>query len=196
MAERLTDTALDILFRTARTQNGWLDGPVTDEVIAEIFGLARLGPTSANCSPARFAFLRSSEAKEKLRPALSKANVDKTMTAPLTVIVAYDKLFYQHLPKLFPHADAKAWFTSSPDFAIETALRNTSLQAAYLILAARSLGYDAGPMSGFDRAKVDTAFFAGTSWVSDMLINIGHGDPGRVFERLPRLDIEEACRFL
>jgi 3-hydroxypropanoate dehydrogenase len=138
-------------------------------------------------------FVRSAEAKEKLRPALSSGNLEKTMAAPVTVIAAIDAQFFEKLPELFPHADAKSWFTSSPAVAEETAFRNGTLQAGYLILAARSLGLDTGPMSGFDKAKVDEAFFAGTSWKSNFLINIGHGDPAKLFGRLPRLPFDEAC---
>ena len=192
----IDDNALDILFRTARSQNGWLPEPVSREQLAEIYELTKMGPTSANCSPARFVFVVTDDGKEKLRPALSSGNLDKTMKAPATAIVAYDKAFCEKLPELFPHADARSWFTSSPALAEETAFRNGSLQGAYLILAARSLGLDAGPMSGFDKAKVDEAFFAGTTWASNFLVNIGQGDPSKVFDRLPRMDIDDACRFV
>lgn len=181
------------LFTEARTHNGWSDQPVTDAELQKIYELTRMGPTSANCSPARFVFVRSAEAKEKLRPALSSGNLEKTMAAPVTVIAAIDAQFFEKLPELFPHADARSWFTSSPAVAEETAFRNGTLQAGYLILAARSLGLDTGPMSGFDKAKVDEAFFAGTSWKSNFLINLGHGDPSKLFGRLPRLSFEEAC---
>ncbi|MFG1427424.1 malonic semialdehyde reductase [Roseixanthobacter glucoisosaccharinicivorans] len=184
---------LDILFRTARSHNKWRDGTVSDETLVELYDLLKMGPTSANCSPGRFVFVRTPEGKEKLRPALSKGNLDKTMAAPVTVIVARDEAFYDHLPKLFPHADAKSWFTSSPDAARETAFLNGTLQGAYLILAARALGLDAGPMGGFDKAKVDAAFFAGTTWKANFLVNLGHGDPSGVFGRLPRFDFAEAC---
>ena len=190
---RLAPDALDALFRTARTQNKWLDRSVPDTLLREIYDLAKMGPTSANCSPARFVFVRTPEGKEKLRPALSSGNLDKTMKAPVTVIVAEDALFYDHLPKLFPHADARSWFTSSAEMANETAFRNSSLQGAYLILAARTLGLDAGPMSGFKRDLVDAAFFAGASHRSNFLVNLGYGDPSGVFARLPRLAFEEAC---
>ncbi|WP_313614406.1 malonic semialdehyde reductase [Agrobacterium sp.] len=189
----LDDKALAALFTEARTHNGWSDQPVTDAELQKIYELTRMGPTSANCSPARFVFVRSAEAKEKLRPALSSGNLEKTMAAPVTVIAAIDAQFFEKLPELFPHADAKSWFTSSPAVAEETAFRNATLQAGYLILAARSLGLDTGPMSGFDKAKVDQAFFAGTSWKSNFLINIGHGDPAKLFGRLPRLPFDEAC---
>lgn len=189
----LDSKALAALFTEARTHNGWSDQPVTDAELQKIYELTRMGPTSANCSPARFVFVRSAEAKEKLRPALSSGNLEKTMAAPVTVIAAIDVQFFEKLPELFPHADAKSWFTSSPAVAEETAFRNGTLQAGYLILAARSLGLDTGPMSGFDKAKVDEAFFAGTSWKSNFLINIGHGDPAKLFGRLPRLPFDEAC---
>jgi 3-hydroxypropanoate dehydrogenase len=189
----LDSNALAALFTEARTHNGWSDQPVTDAELQKIYELTRMGPTSANCSPARFVFVRSAEAKEKLRPALSSGNLEKTMAAPVTVIAAIDEQFFEKLPELFPHADAKSWFTSSPAVAEETAFRNGTLQAGYLILAARSLGLDTGPMSGFDKAKVNEAFFAGTSWKSNFLINLGHGDPSKLFGRLPRLSFEEAC---
>jgi 3-hydroxypropanoate dehydrogenase len=192
----LSPEALDKLFLSARTQNKWRPEPIDDATLKRLYDLVKMGPTSANCSPARFVFVKTAEAKEKLRPALSKNNLEKTMSAPATVIVAYDKLFYEQLPKLFPHADARSWFTSSPAVAEETAFRNSSLQGAYLILAARSLGLDCGPMSGFDRAKLDEAFFAGTNWTTNFLVNLGHGDPAGLFGRLPRLDFEEACKIV
>ncbi len=154
-----------------------------------------MGPTSANCSPARFVFVRTPEGKERLRPCLSSGNLEKTLAAPVTVIVAYDKQFYEALPQLFPHADARSWFTSSPAFAEQTALRNSSLQAAYLILAARSLGLDAGPMSGFDAKALDAEFFADSQWTANMLINLGHGLPEKLHPRLPRLAFTDACTF-
>ena len=193
MNPALDATALAALFTEARTQNGWTAEPVSDALLAQIYALARMGPTSANCSPGRFVFLRTPEAKQRLAPALSASNYDKTMTAPVTVIAAWDTAFYDKLPKLFPHTDARPWFTGSPEMAHETAFRNGTLQAAYLMLAARSLGLDAGPMSGFDKAKVNAAFFAGTTWTANFLINLGHGDPSKVFSRLPRLDFDEAC---
>jgi 3-hydroxypropanoate dehydrogenase len=189
------DKALDALFRTARTQNKWRDLPVSDALLREVYELAKMGPTSANCCPARFVFVRTLEGKDKLRPALSSANLAKTMSAPVTVIVAEDALFYDQLPRLFPHADARSWFTSSPDMAKETAFRNASLQGAYLIMAARALGLDAGPMSGFKPDLVDEAFFAGTSCKTNFLVNLGYGDPAGVLQRLPRLDFDDACAF-
>lgn len=192
----LDDAALDTIFRAARTKSAWRDAPVDDDLLREVFDLAKLGPTSANCSPARFVFVRTREAKEKLRPTLNPGNVDKTMTAPVTVIVAYDPLFYDHLPKLFPHADARNWFAGNPDFAEETAFRNGSLQGAYLIIAARALGLDCGPMSGFDRAKVDQAFLSEQGWRSNFLINLGYGEATDPYPRAPRFEFEEACEIL
>jgi 3-hydroxypropanoate dehydrogenase len=193
MTTALDHAALATLFTEARTQNGWTPEPVSDDLLRQVYELARMGPTSANCSPARFVFLRTPQARQRLAPALSASNYDKTMTAPVTVIAAWDTAFYDKLPQLFPHTDARAWFTGSPEVAHETAFRNGTLQAAYLILAARSLGLDAGPMSGFDKAKVDAEFFAGTTWTANFLINLGHGDASKVFARLPRLDFADAC---
>lgn len=185
--------AIGALFLSARTHNGWTAQSVDDEILRELYDLVKMGPTSANCSPGRFVFVRTVEGKEKLRPALSSGNLVKTMSSPVTVIVAADSAFYEKLPFLFPHADARAWFTSSPELAEETAFRNSTLQGAYLIMAARALGLDTGPMSGFDRKKVDEAFFAGTTWRSNFIVNIGHGDPSKLFGRLPRMPFEEAC---
>ncbi len=189
----LDHQALATLFTEARTHNGWLDKPVSDALLREVYDLTKMGPTSANCCPARFVFVRSPEGKEKLKPSLSSGNLEKTMAAPVTVIAAIDSEFYEKLPALFPHADARSWFTSSPAVAEETAFRNATLQAGYLILAARSLGLDTGAMSGFDKPKVDEAFFAGTTWKSNFLINLGYGDPSKLFGRLPRLPFEDAC---
>lgn len=192
----LDPAALDLLFRNARTHTKWTDQPVTDEDLHEVFDLLKMAPTSANCSPARFLFLRSREAKEKLRPALSAGNVEKTMAAPVTVIVAHDPHFYDQLPKLFPHADAKSWFAGNFDLAQETAFRNGTLQGAYLILAARAVGLDCGPMSGFDNAKVDAAFLSDRGWKSNFLVNLGHGDASALFPRSPRFEFAEACQVL
>jgi 3-hydroxypropanoate dehydrogenase len=194
MTEALTASALATLFTEARTHNGWLDKPVTDAQLQQIYQLARMGPTSANCSPARIVFVCSQEAKQKLAPALSSGNLAKTLSAPVTAIVGWDPQFYDALPELFPHGDARSWFTSSPELAHETAFRNSSLQAAYLIMACRALGLDTGPMSGFDAAKVDEAFLAEFGWKSNFLINIGYGDSSKVYARLPRLDYDRACR--
>ncbi len=188
---------LDLLFREARTHNKWHDDAVSDETLHDLYDLLKQGPTSANCSPARFMFLRTKEAKERLAPALSSGNLAKTMAAPVTVIVAYDPKFYEHLPTLFPHnPDATSWFTSNESLAATTAFRNGTLQGAYLILAARALGLDTGGMSGFDNAKVDAEFLAGRGWRSNFLVNLGKGDPEGVFGRSPRLSFDEACVLL
>lgn len=193
MNEAINPGALKTLFTDARTHNGWQDIPVSDEILREIYDLMKWGPTSANCSPARIVFVRTPEGKEKLAPALSSGNLAKTLAAPVTAIVAWDSEFYERLPELFPHGDARSWFTSSPELARETAFRNSSLQAAYLIFACRALGLDTGPMSGFDPQKVDAAFFTGTHLKSNLLINIGYGDASKVYGRLPRLTFEDAC---
>lgn len=191
----LDPASLAALFTDARTHYAWTDAPVPDETLQALFDLVKMGPTSANCSPGRFVFLRTPEAKEKLRPALSAGNIDKTMAAPVTVIVAEDPKFYDRLPELFPHADARAWFAGNDALAEETAFRNSTLQGGYMILAARALGLDAGPMSGFDRAIADAAFFADTGWKSNFLLNLGHGDPAGLSPRAPRLSFDEACRL-
>jgi 3-hydroxypropanoate dehydrogenase len=191
----LSDDALDQLFHQARTHNGWQAKPVDDALLKRLIELALLGPTSANCSPGRFVFVKSPEAKEKLRPALSAGNLEKTMAAPATVIVGMDMAFYEHLPKLFPHADARPWFAGNDKMIAETAFRNATLQGAYLIMAARALGLDTGPMSGFDAAKVDAAFFAGTTVKTNFLINLGYGDPSKLFARSPRFTFDEAARI-
>lgn len=194
--ETLDDLALDRIFREARTHNKWTDRPVSDDKLRELYDLLKFAPTSANASPARFVFVRTPEGKAKLKSALSAGNLEKTMTAPVTVIVAHDLHFYDKLPELFPHApDAKNWFTGSYSFAEQTAFRNGSLQGAYLILAARAVGLDAGPMSGFDNAKVDEAFLAGTNWKSNFLVNLGYGDAEGLFPRNPRLSFEDAARL-
>jgi 3-hydroxypropanoate dehydrogenase len=194
-AAPLDDQALDQLFRAARTQNKWQDRPVPDAKLQELYELLKWGPTSANSSPARFVFVRTPEGKAKLKEALSAGNTEKTMTAPVTVIVCYDSYFYDKLGQLFPHADAKPWFTSSPEFAEKTAFRNGSLQGAYLMLAARAIGLDVGAMSGFDNAKVDELFLFGTGWKSNFLVNLGYGDPAGLFPRSPRLSFDEAARL-
>ncbi|HFR4115147.1 TPA: malonic semialdehyde reductase [Yersinia enterocolitica] len=196
MAQILTPDALATLFTDARTHNGWLDKPVDDALLKQAYHLARMGPTSANCCPARFVFIRSSEAKERLKPVLSSGNLTKTLQAPVTAIVAYDPVFYDVLPKLFPHGDARSWFTSSPELATETAFRNSSLQAAYLIIACRALGLDTGPMSGFNNAQVDEIFLSEKGWKSNLLVNIGYGDINKLYERSPRLAFDEACQVL
>jgi len=196
MTEALSPAALDQLFREARTQNKWQDKPVSDDTLRELYDLMKWGPTSANSSPARFLFLRTPEAKAKLKEALSAGNVEKTMTAPVVVIVAHDPKFYDLLPRLFPHADAKSWFSGNWSLADTTAFRNGTLQGAYLMLAARALGLDVGAMSGFDNGKVDELFLGDTGWKSNWLVTLGHGDPSGVFERSPRLGFDEACKLL
>jgi 3-hydroxypropanoate dehydrogenase len=192
---RLDDATLDRLFRKARTANAWQKQPVSDETLRELYSLLALGPTSANQSPARFVFVRTPEGKAKLREALSPGNVDKTMSAPVTAIVAYDPKFYDQLPKLFPHADARAWFAGNEAFAERSAFLNSSLQVAYLILAARSLGLDTGPMTGFDAAKLDDLFFAESGFKSTVLVNLGIADPAGTLGRLPRLSFDEAVQL-
>jgi 3-hydroxypropanoate dehydrogenase len=196
MPQPLPQDALDQLFRTARTHNR-LTGEVSDETLHALYELVKMGPTTANASPARFVFVKSREAKKRLEPALDEGNREKTMNAPVTVIVAHDMAFFEKLPYLFPHTDAKSWFDTKPDDQLEpVALRNGSLQGAYLILAARALGLDTGPMSGFDNAKVDAEFFGGTRIRSNFLVNLGQGDPAHIFARSPRLPFDEAARIL
>jgi 3-hydroxypropanoate dehydrogenase len=192
----LDDWSLDLLFRDARSFSAWRPDPVTDDELRRVWDLAKLGPTSANCLPARVLFLRSAEAKEKLRPALSAGNVAKTMAAPVTAIVGHDVEFHDLLPRLFPEADARRWFAGNHDLLETTAFRNGSLQGAYLILACRAVGLDCGPMSGFDNALVDELFFRGTSIRSNFLVNIGRGDGTHLPPRRPRLGFEEACKVL
>lgn len=192
---RLDNAALDHIFREARTHNGWQKDPVSEATLREVVELARMAPTSVNCQPLRIVFARSAEAKEKLKPALMEGNVAKTMEAPVTAILGYDKKFYEHLPRLFPAVDARAWYVGNEGFANHTALVNGTLQVAYFILAARSLGLDCGPMSGFDADKVDAAFFAGTSVRANVLVNLGHGDVSKLYPRAPRLSFEEMASF-
>jgi 3-hydroxypropanoate dehydrogenase len=194
MSELLSETGLDALFRHARTFNAWLPRDVSDEQLHQLYDLAKFGPTSANASPMRLVFVKSGEAKAKLAPSLSEGNRAKTMEAPVTAIVATDHEFYEQLPQLFPHADARSWFVGNQPLIDITAFRNSTLQGAYVLMAARSLGLDCGPMSGFDNAGVDAAFFAGTSVRSNFLISIGYGDASRnLFPRSPRLAFDEAC---
>jgi 3-hydroxypropanoate dehydrogenase len=194
---RLSDESLDLIFRTARTYGVWRDEPVSDETLHELYDLMKLAPTSANMSPARIVFLRTKEAKERLLSSLSPMNVEKTMSAPVTAIVAYDLHFFEKLPKLFPfNPKFKEMFENSPELAQTAAVRNGGLQGGYFILAARAVGLDCGPMSGFDNAKLDAEFFAGTSIKSNFLCNLGHGEAANLHPRAPRLDFEEACRIL
>ena len=192
----LDAAALDLLFNSARTHNAWQDRKIEPELLSAIYDLAKMGPTSANCSPARFVFVQSEAAKAKLKPALLESNVDKTMSAPVTVIVGSDQAFYERLPQLFPHADAKSWFVGNAELIAATAFRNSTLQAAYLMMAARALGLDCGPMSGFNNALVDASFFAGTAVESNFLINLGYGDANALFPRSPRLNFAEACQLV
>lgn len=193
---QLDDHSLNTLFREAHTHSHWLDKPVSDELIHQIYDLMKWAPTSANSSPARIVFVRGAAAKEKLLAAMAPGNVDKTRTAPVTAIVAYDLEFYEKLPVLYPPADARSWFAGNQSLIDTTAFRNGTLQGAYLILAARARGLDAGPMSGFDNAKVDEAFFAGTPIKSNFLVNLGYGDAGKLFPRNPRLAFAEAAQIL
>ena len=196
-AHILSDRDLDTIFRSARTYNAWADTPVTRVQMQAIYDLARMGPTSANCSPARFLWCESDAAKARLADCVSGANRPKVLAAPVTVIVGMDIAFYEKLPELFPHdPTARSWFEGKPDHIRETALRNSSLQGAYLIMAARAVGLDTGPMSGFDKSKVDAAFFAGTTVEANFICSIGHGATERLFRRLPRLSFEEACEIL
>ena len=183
------------LFDNARTHNGFKAEPIPEATLRRLYDLVKWGPTSANCSPARFVFVTSPEAKARLLSGMSPGNVDKTRAAPVTVIVGTDMAFYEKLPQLFPHADAKAWFAGKQALIDATALRNSSLQGGYLILAARALGLDCGPMSGFDAAKVDAAFWAGTTVTTNFICNLGRGDASRLMPRSPRLAFDEACRI-
>ena len=193
----LNEEGLKLLFTEARTQNGFLDRPVDPKLLQQAYEIARLAPTTANNQAMRVAFVTSQAGKERLVPTLSPGNVDKTKQAPVTAIVAYDVEFYEKLPKLMPQVDARSWFAHLPAPTIHhVAHLNGSLQGAYLIIALRSLGLDCGPMGGFDNAKVDAEFFAGTTWKSNFLVNIGYGDPSKVYPRNPRLDFDEACKII
>ncbi|MEJ1967921.1 MAG: malonic semialdehyde reductase [Rhizomicrobium sp.] len=192
----VNDEALDTIFRAARTQNKWQDKPVSFALLMAVYDLMRLGPTSANCSPARFLFLTTAEAKARLAQHASRANAPKILSAPVTAIIGYDLDFAQQLPRLFPHdPTAKTWF-ADPAVEQATAFRNGTLQGAYFIVAARALGLDCGPMSGFDNAKVDAEFFAGSRVKSNFICSVGHGDPSGIFPRNPRLSFDEACKIL
>lgn len=197
MSDRLPDASLDQVFRTARTRNGWSADKVPEALIREIYDLAKMGPTSGNCLPGRFLFLVSDAAKARLAPFMSSTNRAKTLAAPVNVIMAYDMAFADRLPELFPHnPGAKDWFTSDPALTRETAFRNGSLQAAYLMIAARALGLDCGPMSGVKLDGVNAEFFAGTTWEANFVCNIGYGNEEGLFPRNPRLAFEEACAVL
>jgi 3-hydroxypropanoate dehydrogenase len=195
MNTTVTQQALQQIFTEARTHHAWLDKPISDAQLQEIYDLAKWGPTSLNCVPMRIVFVKSPAAKEKLMPALMGSNPDQVRAAPVTAIIAYDEKFYEELPTLFPAFDAKSMFVGNVPYIEQTAFRNSSLQGAYFMLAARALGFDVGPMSGFDNAKVDEAFFHGTSWKSNFICNVGHGDASKLYPRGPRLDFEKACRI-
>lgn len=192
----INDEALDLVFREARTRNGWEARAVSRTLMQAVYDLTKWGPTSANCSPARFVFVASEEGKARLRPHLSEGNAKKTMAAPCCVIIGYDLEFYEKLPQLFPHDDAKSWFEGNDALIKTTAFRNGTLQGAYFIIAARALGLDCGPMSGFDNDGVDREFFAGTAVKSNFLCNIGYGTDENLFPRSPRLEFDEACEII
>ena len=192
----LDDQALDTLFRAARTFNGWLDKDVPDETVKALYDLAKMGPTAANSNPMRVVFVKSNEAKEKIKPILDKGNQEKTMGAPVIAIFAYDRKFYEYLPKLFPHTNAKSWFEGKPDNIEQTMVRNGTLQAAYMIMAARAVGLDCGPMSGFNRAKMKEAFFPDLDGEVNFICAIGYGDPASLFPRSPRFDFDEVCKIV
>jgi 3-hydroxypropanoate dehydrogenase len=197
MGQKVDEASLDTVFRKARTHNKWRPEPVSDETLRALYDLLKFGPTATNSCPGRFVFVRSPEAKAKLKPALDAGNVDKTMAAPVTVIVAHDLEFYEKLPKLFAHNQAaRGWFAGNDELIQRTAFRNGTLQGAYLIMAARSLGLDCGPMSGFNNAMVDAAFFAGTSWRSNFICSLGYGDSSVLFPRAARLGFDEACQLV
>ena len=193
---QLDDRSLDIIFREAHTHSVWLDKPVGDELLHQIYDLMKWGPTSGNSSPARIVFVRSLEAKQRLLPLMSEGNREKTRTAPVTAIIAHDMEFYEKLPKLFLHTDARSWFVGNQPLIDTTAFRNGTLQGAYLLIAARALGLDAGPMSGFDNARVDQEFFPGGKVKSNFVINLGYGDHSKVHHRNPRLPFDEAAQIL
>jgi 3-hydroxypropanoate dehydrogenase len=196
MSSILDDSALDTLFRAARTHNAWQEKPVSDALLQAVWELAKMPPTSANCSPMRVLFVRSPEAKARLVPLLLEGNRAKTLKAPVTAIIGYDIEFYENLPRLFPHTDARAWFAGKPELIAATAFRNGTLQGAYLIMAARALGLDCGPMSGFDNAAVDAAFFPEGRIRSNFLCSLGYGDPAGVRPRNPRLAFADACKII
>jgi nitroreductase len=192
----ITSDAQEQIFSKARTHSAWLPQPVSDDLLKQVYELTKWGPTSANTSPARFVFIKTPDAKAKLLKCVAAGNLEKTKNAPLTVVIAQDMAFYENLPKLFPHVDARSWFVGNQAMIESTAFRNSTLQGAYFIQAARALGLDCGPMSGFDNAKLDEAFFAGTTWKSNFICNLGYGDAGHLKERLTRLTFDEACKIL
>ncbi len=192
----IDDKSLDTLFRNARTYYAWQDRPVSVELLHEIYNLLKLGPTSANSSPARIIFLTTAEAKERLLPSLAPLNVEKSRSAPVVAIIAYDLEFYEHLPKLFPHADAKSWFVGNEQMVNDTAFRSSTLQGAYFMLAARALGLDCGPMSGFNADALNAEFFPDGKFKVNFICNLGYGDGSKLYPRNPRLDFDEACQIL
>lgn len=191
----LNEEGQNLLFNEARTHNAWLDKPVSDELLKAVYDLTKMAPTSANCQPLRVVFVKSEEAKAKLKPCLAEGNIDKTMQAPVTAILAMDMNFHDQLPKLFPHADAKSWFEGNTKMIEDTAFRNSSLQGGYFILAARAAGLDCGPMSGFDSEALDKAFFSGTSFKTNFICNLGYGDKQALHPRSPRPDFHEFCKI-
>ncbi len=195
MNQPLDQVAMDQLFLQARSHNGWLDKPVSEQQLEQLYALMKMGPTSANACPARLVFIQSDAAKQKLKDCLDEGNVEKAMAAPVVAIIGMDMLFHEKLAKLFPHTDAKSWFEGKPEKIKETAFRNSSLQGAYFIMAARSLGLDAGPMSGFNSQKLDQTFFPDGNIQSNFICAIGYGDASKLFPRGPRLAFDEACRI-
>ena len=191
----LDQASLATLFTDARTQNGWQDRPVSDAQLQQVYDLMKWGPTSANCSPARMIFIRKGEAQDQLLACMSPGNLEKTRNAPVTAIIGTDMAFYEKLPMLFPHADARSWFVGNQPLIDATAFRNSSLQGAYFMLAARALGLDCGPMSGFDADKLNAAFFADTTVKVNFVCSLGYGDPAKVFPRSPRMSFDEACQI-
>jgi 3-hydroxypropanoate dehydrogenase len=190
------NVSTDQLFTAARSQNGYLDHAVSDDTLRQLYELMKWGPTAANSAPARLIFVRSAQARARLMACVSPGNVEKVRQAPVTAIVGMDLEFHHHLPRLFPHADARAWFEGQPAAIEASAFRNSSLQGAYLIIAARALGLDCGPMGGFDAARLDAAFWVGTAVKTNFICTLGKGDPSKLFERLPRLSFEEACALV
>lgn len=193
---KISQADIDVLFNGARTFFTWTDEKVSDGVVKQVYDLAKMAPTAANCQPARIVFVVSEEAKKKLEPCLDPGNVKKTMTAPVTAIIAGDTAFYTHFDKLYPISDVRAWYEGKPDLIEDTMLRNTALQGAYLIMAARALGLDCGPMSGFNNKMVDDVFFKGTTYKSNFLCNLGYGSREKMYPRLPRFDFDEACKII
>lgn len=196
MTTEVNTHALDALFKLARTHSAWTDKPVDAGILKQVYDLTKMAPTSANCQPLRVVFVTSPEAKARLNPCLDAGNVEKTMEAPATAILGMDMEFYNELPKLFPHADARSWFAGNDKKIYDTAFRNSSIQGGYFILAARALGLDCGPMSGFDNAKVDAEFFAGTAIKSNFLVNLGYGDDSKLHPRSPRPDFNDFCKII